>query len=121
MANFNPTEFAKEWLQAWNNHDLDAILAHYAETIEFTSPFALKLAPESEGKLHGKAELRRYFARALEAYPDLHFQPLHTTSSVGSVVLIYRSVNDLLAAEMMEFDEDGKVSRVLAHYGDMPK
>ncbi len=30
--------FAQEWLNAWNSHDLEAIMAHYAEDVIFYSP-----------------------------------------------------------------------------------
>lgn len=31
--------FAKEWLAAWNSHNLDSIMDHYSPNVEFTSPF----------------------------------------------------------------------------------
>jgi ketosteroid isomerase-like protein len=118
MSHFDSPAFAHEWINAWNSHALEAILAHYAEDVVFTSPFALKLAPESGGTLHGKTALRAYFANALETFPDLKFELLHVTQSVRSVVLVYRSVNHLLAAEMMEANENNQIARVIAHYGD---
>jgi ketosteroid isomerase-like protein len=30
--------FAREWVKAWNDHDLEAILAHYADDVVFHSP-----------------------------------------------------------------------------------
>ena len=32
--------FAREWIEAWNSHDLDAILSHYATDVVLTSPVA---------------------------------------------------------------------------------
>jgi ketosteroid isomerase-like protein len=118
MTHFSDPTFANEWIAAWNSHDLERILSHYSERVIFTSPFAAKLAPESGGTLQGKAALRAYFSAALKAYPELEFKLSHVTQSVHSVVLIYRSVNGLLAAEMMEFDKDNSIVRVVAHYGD---
>ena len=71
-----------------------------------------------DGTLAGVAALRDYFARALAAYPDLHFALLEVLPGAGSVVLLYRSVNGLLAAEMMELDDSGRVTRVRAHYAE---
>ena len=31
-------EFAVEWIAAWNAHDLDRILSHYADDFEMRSP-----------------------------------------------------------------------------------
>lgn len=33
-------QLASEWIQAWNSHNLDAILSHYAEDIVLVSPIA---------------------------------------------------------------------------------
>ena len=35
--------FARDWVAAWNSHDLDRILSHYAEDVEFRSPFVVAL------------------------------------------------------------------------------
>jgi ketosteroid isomerase-like protein len=107
---------ADDWLAAWNAHDLDAVMSHYAADVEFTSPFAVELSGRADGTLQGSDELRAYFARALAAFPDLRFEELRVAVGVSSVTLVYRSVRDLLAAETMFVGDDGKVVRVLAHY-----
>lgn len=109
-------EIAKEWLEAWNAHDLERILAHYHPDVEFISPFVAQLGGREDGKLRGIAELRDYFGRALAAYPDLHFTDARARTGVRSLVLYYLSVNGLRAAETMELDDAGRVVRVLAHY-----
>jgi len=107
---------AAEWIDAWNRHDLDAILVHYAEAVEFTSPFVVRLLDDLTGTVRGKAALREYFARGLGAYPDLRFELLQVLVGVNSVTVYYRSVGNRLAAEVMELDAQGQVVRVLAHY-----
>ncbi len=34
----NAQKFAKEWIAAWNAHDMEEILRHYADTIEIQHP-----------------------------------------------------------------------------------
>ncbi|MER3434641.1 MAG: nuclear transport factor 2 family protein [Leptolyngbya sp. ERB_1_1] len=112
-------EIAQRWLQDWNNHDLEAILSHYAEEIEFTSPFVVKLMNRSSGTLMGKTDLRAYFAKGLAAFPELKFEPLQILLGVDSIVIYYRSyrsAGDLLAAEFMIINPQGLVSNVNAHY-----
>jgi ketosteroid isomerase-like protein len=108
---------AGEWFEAWNRHDLDAVLGHYADDVEFTSPFAVELAGEADGTLHGIEELRIYFSRALAAFPALRFTGLRVATGVSSMTLCYRSVRDLDAAETMFFGQDRKIVRVVAPYG----
>lgn len=107
--------FAVEWVAAWNRHDLDAILAHYADGVVFTSPFAARLTGDPAGTVRGKEALRAYFA-ALARFPDLRFRLRHALPGVGSLVIVYDSVEGLLAAEVFEFDPASKVNRMTCHY-----
>ena len=50
--------FAAEWLAAWNAHDLERILSHYAEGVTFLSPVAARMT--GNGRVEGKAALRAY-------------------------------------------------------------
>ena len=108
--------FATEWIGAWNAHDLDAVVAHYAEDVTFVSPFVAALTGEESAQIEGRAGLREYFGRALEAFPDLHFELYTALPGVSSVALHYRSVGGRLAIETMELDADGFVVRAAAHY-----
>ncbi len=108
--------FACSWIAAWNCHELEAILTHYADEVEFSSPFVVTLAAAADGRLSGKAALRDYVARGLQAFPGLKFELLHVFSGINGGTLVYRSVNDLLAAETMEFNEAGLVRRVNVSY-----
>lgn len=107
---------AAEWMEAWNAHDLERILAHYTEEIEFVSPFAVRLAGAPDGVVRGKPALREYFSRALAAYPDLQFRSHFVCAGAHSFTAVYESVNGLQAVEVFELDEAGRVCRVLAHY-----
>jgi len=110
--------FAEEWFGAWNDHDLDAILGHYTEDVEFVSPFVAVLNDDPAGVIHGRDELRAYFTRAFERFPDLRFEPLDVLVGVSSVTLSYVSVGGRRAAEVMTLGPDGRVTHVLAHYRD---
>jgi predicted ester cyclase len=107
---------ADHWVAAWNAHDLDLIMAHYEEGIELTSPIAAQLLGTPDGKVVGKANLRAYFQRGLEAYPDLHFHLEDVLWGVNSVVLCYKNQKETRTAEFMELSATGKVARVVANY-----
>jgi len=108
--------FAAHWIAAWNAHDLEAILAHYAEDVEYFSVFLTRLSEHSTGSMTGKEEVRRYLAKGLTAYPDLHFELLQVFQGVRSIVIHYTSVNNLIAAEVFELNDAGLVQRVQCHY-----
>lgn len=118
---FNPIiarSFAEEWIGAWNSHDLASIMQHYADDVDFSSPFIKRLGMNDEGFIHGRGTLEAYFAKALTAYPDLYFELHETLTGADSVVLYYTSVNNKKAAELMQFDNSGKIKWVKAHYND---
>ena len=110
-------KLANHWVAAWNAHDLDLIMTHYEEAVELTSPVAVQLLGASDGKVVGKANLRAYFRRGLDAYPELHFQLREVLCGVNSVVLYYTNQKGTRTAEFMELSATGKVARVVANYG----
>jgi hypothetical protein len=110
---------AQNWLHDWNQHNLDAILSHYADDVEFTSPLIAKLTRYENGIITDKAALREYFATGLAAYPDLKFEPLQILVGVNSIVIYYRSVQGLLAAECITINSQGLIAHSTAHYSSV--
>ena len=41
--------FAKNWVQAWNERDLEGVLSCYTEDVEFSSPLVVKLLGKTSG------------------------------------------------------------------------
>ena len=109
-------EFAEAWLKAWNAHDCEAILAHYAEAVRYESPFVAQLQGHPEGRLLGKAAVRSYVAAALERFPTLRFEPIAVYGGAGSLVIEYHSVNGLIAAETFVLDSAHRATAVYCHY-----
>src|SRR5712675_1132484 len=107
---------ANHWVASWNAHDLDAIMTHYDDTIELTSPVAARLLGTPDGKVTGKPNLRAYFQRGLEAYPELHFHLEDVLCGINSVVLYYTNQKGTRTAEFMELSANGKFARVVANY-----
>ena len=112
----DPQAFARAWIAAWNVHDLEQILAHYAEDVEVTTPRAEVVVPESSGVVRGKAALRVYWAIALERAPNLHFDLEDVLTTVGGVTLLYRNHRRERAAETCLFGPDGRVTRSWVAY-----
>jgi len=116
MTRDEARSLADHWVAAWNSHDLDQIMMHYDDAIELTSPAAAQLLGRADGKVVGKPNLRAYFQRGLDAYPELHFQLEDVLWGVNSVVLYYTNQKGTHTAEFMELSAGGKVARVVANY-----
>jgi ketosteroid isomerase-like protein len=123
MTEDEAAAFVAGWMAAWNSHDVEGILEHYAEDVEYFSPIIAAMAepgtPGADGRLDGQEAVRAYFTAALGKYPDLHFDPpWHVGAGAGSVSFVYGSINGLTAVETLVFRPGTRtVARAHCHYG----
>lgn len=110
------SNFAQDWINSWNSHQLNAIMEHYADEIEFYSPFVPLLKFNGTGLITSKNELARYFKTGLDAYPDLEFKLHNVFTGIDTVTLYYTSVNGRMAAEVFQLNGNGKAKRVFCNY-----
>ncbi len=115
MNQFFVTQFANDWIDAWNSHDLDKILSHYEDDFEMSSPVIIRVTGEVSGILRGKSAVGAYWAKALKINPDLRFELLTVLAGIDSITLYYKGVRGL-SAEVFHFSSRGKVVRAFAHY-----
>lgn len=108
-------QFAEHWIAAWNSHDLDRIMSHYADDFAMASPVIRQIAKEASGILKGKDKVREYWSLALQQVPDLRFELLGVFTGVGSVAIEYRGHRGI-SMEVFHFNGEGKVVRAFAHY-----
>ena len=108
--------FAIHWIEAWNNHDLEAILSHYDDHIVFLSPIAEQRV--GNGKVVGREALRHYWSVGLAAQPQLRFVLDKVLVGFGAVTLYYRNHRNQSVAETFELNASGRVVRAYACYAD---
>jgi ketosteroid isomerase-like protein len=107
---------AHHWIRAWNAHDLDEIMSHYAQDVVLVSPVAAVILNDPSGTVRGKEALRAYFKRGLDVYPNLKFDLIDVMWGVSSLILYYTNQKAAKTGEFMEIDSHGKVVRVVANY-----
>ena len=100
--------FAEVWASAWNSHDVDAVLSHFAEDAVFTSPIAEQLLPDTAGVLQGKMAIRDYWSHASKKVPDFQVTVLDVYTGVDTVVINYRNQVGARVCEVLTF-RDGQV------------
>jgi ketosteroid isomerase-like protein len=108
--------FAKEWIEAWNAHDLDAILSHYADNVVFHSPRIALVMSEQIECVAGKPALARYWGKALASAADLHFAFERLYIGSDSLTIAYRNHRSQNAAETFVFGDDSLVKESIATY-----
>ena len=111
----SPREFADDWIAAWNSHDLERILAHYAEDIVFDSPYAEKIT--GSPRVVGKAALRAYWSRGLSINTGLTFTLKGVYGGPSGVAIRYHSSRTgHEAVEVLQFNDAGLATWAAAYY-----
>ena len=100
--------FAEEWAEAWNAHDLERLLTHYAADVVFSSPQIVRRLGKASGEVNGIDELRAYWGSGLDGETDLHFTVEDVRFSVDTIVINYRNQHGHAVAEVLRF-RDGLV------------
>ncbi len=119
MSKFLPDaaqRFAQQWIDGWNAHDIDAVLEHYAEDFEFSSPYIATIAGYGSGTLKGKDAIREYWTKALERIPELHFQLVDIMIGIGCVTLYYQGHRGMVAETFLFDTNMNKVTKAWACY-----
>jgi hypothetical protein len=107
---------AEDWITAWNAHDLDRIMSHYADDVEFEANTVVKRWNKPDGKLLGIAELREHFKLGLSLAPQIHFTFEQIFFVPSGYAVLYRRDNDNQVIDVVELNEAGKARRVKAFY-----
>ena len=108
---------AQEWLDAWNAHDPQKVVAHFVDDVVVRSPVAGQLRPGSNGELRGKDSVLSYYRDGLAASPDLRFSLVEVCVGVEDVTIVYRNQHDTLVTEALTLNEDGLAREVRVSYG----
>jgi hypothetical protein len=110
-------EFSKEWIAAWNSHDVDRILSHYGEDFEMSSPLIIERMKEPRGILRGKPKIREYWSAGLATVPPLEFDLIDVHVGINTIGILYRSVGRRRVIELLTFNEKMVVIRGAGLYG----
>lgn len=107
-------EHADRWLDAWNAHDLDEIVACYSENVEFVLPALVGDAEQRE--ISGREALREHFRHGLELAPNLAVEEESLLVGPSGFAILYRREDGHRAIETVELDGDGLAAQVRVFY-----
>jgi ketosteroid isomerase-like protein len=109
----------RAWLDAFNRHDVDALVALYADDCTHTSPKIRALHPDTGGQLRGRAALARWWREANARLPGLKYVETAITASAERVVIEYaRHAPDGVSYVSESFDvRDGKIVASRVYHG----
>jgi ketosteroid isomerase-like protein len=106
----------KQWIDAWNSHDLERVLALYSDDSEMTSDKIQALGFDPTGTVRGKDRLRQYWRKGLELLPNLHFTLIDVYVSPDSLVVFYQNERGAKICEYLRLNADGKIRQGSANH-----
>lgn len=102
-------EFARDWIESWNSHNLDRVLTHYSEDFEMSSPLIGERFGRQDGILKGKPAVAEYWKPSMSLDPPLKFEIMDVLAGINQPTIYYRSVGRNVVAETLTFDSSLKV------------
>jgi ketosteroid isomerase-like protein len=86
----NPTiTIAHQWFEAFNAHDLEKLLALYADDAQHYSPKLKIRQPDTNGLITGKDALRSWWRDSFDRLPSLRYEPQKFIADDSSVFMEY--------------------------------
>jgi hypothetical protein len=115
-----PKEIVAEWLSAFNRGDADAMVALYSDEAIHTSPKLRAAQPASDGRVVGKAAMRRWWQDAFDRSPGIRYEVVTTVSDDHVAAIEYLRLapgaSTIRVAEIFEI-EGGKIVRSHVFHG----
>jgi len=113
-------EVARTWMRTFNTHDVDALVALYAEDATHVSPKIRTLFPGTGGKLVGKAALSKWWRDSNARLPGLRYEERAYTADDRRVFMEYlrHAPNEapMPVAEVLEIS-GGKIVASRVYHG----
>ncbi len=99
-------QIAKQWLSAFNEHDLEKLLVLYDEQAVHYSPKLKIRMPETKGFVRGKPAMRAWWRDAFDRLPALVYREETITANDDRVFMEYLRIvpgeEDMKVAEVLE-------------------
>jgi ketosteroid isomerase-like protein len=113
-------KIAIKWFDAFNTHDLEALLALYHNNAKHFSPKLKIRKPETNGLVQGKEALREWWKDAFERLPSLNYNYTSLTANEERVFMEYiRKVDgesEMLVSEVLEI-QNGLIVASRVYHG----
>ena len=119
MSETTVISIARQWFDAFNEHDLEKLLALYDEQAQHYSPKLKVRNPETKGLITGKNALRSWWKDSFERLPGLKYIPQRFIANDSSVFMEYLRFADgeenMVVGEVLEIKDRLIVSSHVYH------
>lgn len=113
-------QIAIKWFEAFNEQNLEKLLALYDDDAQHYSPILKQRQPNTKGFIFGKEMLRNWWQDALTRLPSLKYEVIKLTADESQVFMEYTRFVDgeepLSVGEVLEI-ENGKILASRVYHG----
>jgi hypothetical protein len=105
------------WIELWNEHSVPEYMTQYREDVVLVSSIALRLFPESNGRLQDKALLQQYWETVRVKFPNFRFTLERIAHFENKVLVFYTTFDGTTKAiAILTVDDDGMIYKVEVSY-----
>lgn len=83
---------ANQWIKAFNDKNIESLLALYDNEATHFSPRLKKMHPETNGLITGKKAMYKWWQEAFNRLPDLQYKPIHIVAENEIIYLEYTRI-----------------------------
>lgn len=113
------TTIAAHWFEAFNEHNLEKLLALYSDDAQHYSPKLKLRKPETQGLIKGKQALREWWHDSFERLPTLRYIPTRFIADQHSIFMEYirhvEGEEDMTVGEVLEISNGLIVASKVFH------
>lgn len=113
-------DIARQWFDAFNEHNLEKLLALYHDNAQHYSPKLKLRKPETKGLITGKNALREWWKDSFERLPTLKYIPERFIANDSAVFMEYtrcvKGEENLSVGEVLEA-KDGLIVASRVYHG----
>jgi hypothetical protein len=86
-------EIGTRWIELWNNCTVDEYLTQYSDDIVLVSSVALRLLPDSNGRIFDKKLLKEYWELVRIRFPNYKFEIERISHFENKVLVFYHTLD----------------------------
>lgn len=110
-------KIAHDWIELWNHASVPVYLEQYTDDAVLVSSVALRLFPESNGRIIGKDVLLNYWETVRIHFPNFTFKINRTEFYENKVVIYYETKDSLTKAiAILSLNDDYKIKKIEVSY-----
>ena len=110
-------QLGRRWIDLWNERSVDEYLTQYRDDVVLVSSIALRLFPESNGRLSDKKLLKEYWELVRLKLPQYKFVLERITCYENKVLVFYRTIDGRTKViAILTVDSDDMIYKVEVSY-----